>query len=270
MARAARLASALLLVLVTLMAIPSTAGAQVVQSVTFGGGYFWPKGENSRVTGDVLFANLNQPVYVPPDSTGSLDFAVGDFGAWTLFGEWNIAFNRHVEASAGIGFYHFGFSRTVESRYRDLVNQAAGNSDIQQDLKLHQIPITGLVRFVFGQPGKVQPYAGAGLAMIRFKYVEEGDFVDPVDLSIFCAGKSFVPGTPDSACFPAYQATGFAFGPVFVGGVRLPIGGDIYAFTAEGRWTWADGDTGGEAAGFLGDRIDLGGFTFNMGLMIRF
>lgn len=260
MARAARLASALLLILVTLMAIPSTAGAQVVQSVTFGGGYFWPKGYDSRVQGDVLVANLSQPIVIAdPPTTTSLDFEIGDFGAWTLFGEWNIAFNKNIEASAGVGFY----KQTVNSRYRDLVNQPAGNSDILQDLKLQQIPITGLVRFVFGQPGKVQPYAGAGLAAIRFTYIEEGDFVDPVDLSIFCAG---TPGCP----FPRFEASGFAFGPVFVGGVRLPIGGDIYAFTAEGRWTWADGDTGGDAAGFLGDRIDLGGFTFNMGLMIRF
>jgi hypothetical protein len=242
------------------MAVPSPAGAQVVQSVQFGGGYFWPKGFDGRVEGDVLVANLSQPlVIVDPPTTTSLDFEIGDFGAWTAFGEWNIAFNRHVEASAGLGFY----KRTVNSRYRDLVNQAEGNSDILQDLKLTQIPITGLVRFVFGQPGRVQPYAGAGLAAIRFTYSEEGEFVDPVDLSIFCAG---TPGCP----FPAFEASGFAFGPVFVGGVRLPIGGDIYSFTAEGRWTLVDGDTGGADAGFLGDRIDLGGFTFNMGLLIRF
>lgn len=256
MARAARWATALLI----LMAIPSTAGAQVVQSVTFGGGYFWPRGFDSRVEGDVLVANLSQPlVIVDPPTTTSLDFEIGDFGAWTLFGEWNIAFNRHVEASAGLGFY----KRTVESRYRDLVNQPAGNTDILQDLKLQQIPITGLVRFVFREPGTVQPYVGAGLAAIRFKYTEVGDFVDPVDFSIFCAG---TPGCP----FPAFEASGFAFGPLFLGGVRLPIGGDIYAFTAEGRWTFADGDTGGADAGFLGDRIDLGGFAFNMGLLIRF
>lgn len=257
MARAGRWVSALTLIL---LAFPSTAGAQLVQSVQFGGGYFWPRGFDSRVQGDVLVANLSQPiVIVDPPTTTSLDFEIGDFAAWTLFGEWNLAFNRHVEASAGLGFY----KQTVHSRYRDLVNSAAGNTDILQDLKLQQIPITGLVRFMPGSPGKIQPYAGAGITMVRFKYIEEGDFVDPVDLSIFCAG---TPGCP----FPRFEGSGFAFGPVFVGGVRLPIGGDIYAFTAEGRWTIVDGDTGGANNGFLGDRIDLGGFTFNMGLLIRF
>ena len=260
MARVGRCLAGARALLLILLAVPSTADAQVVQSVQFGGGYFWPKGYDSRVQGDVLVANLSQPLIIAdPPTTTSLDFEIGDFGAWTLFGEWNIAFNRHVEASAGLGYYR----QTVNSRYRDLVNQAAGNSDILQDLKLQQIPITGLVRFLFGGPGKVQPYAGAGLSAIRFQYVEEGEFVDPVDLSIFCAG---TPGCP----FPRFEASGFAFGPVFVGGVRLPIGGDIYAFTAEGRWTLVDGDTGGSDAGFLGDRIDLGGFSFNMGLLIRF
>jgi hypothetical protein len=260
MTRAARCLAGASAVLLILLAVPSTADAQLVQSVTFGGGYFWPKGYDGRVQGDVLVANLTQPVVdIPSGATTSLDFEIGDFGAWTLFGEWNIAFNKNIEASAGLGFY----KQTVNSRYRDLVNRPAGDTDILQDLKLQQIPITGLVRFLFGEPGKIQPYAGAGLTAVRFKYVEEGEFVDPVDLSIFCAG---TPGCP----FPAFEGSGFALGPVFVGGVRLPIGGDIYAFTAEGRWTLVDGDTGGEAAGFLGDRIDLGGFTFNMGLMIRF
>lgn len=256
MARAARWVSALLI----LIAIPSTAGAQVVQSVTFGGGYFKPWGFDGRVEGDVLVANLSQPlVIVDPPTTTSLDFEIGEFGMWSLFGEWNIAFNRYIEASAGLGFYQ----QTVDSRYRDLVNQPTGNTDILQKLKLQQIPITGLVRVVFRQPGQVQPYVGGGLAAIRFEYTETGDFVDPVDFSIFCAG---TPG----CLFPAFEASGFAFGPVFLGGVRLPIGGDIFAFAAEARWTFADGDTGGADAGFLGDRIDLGGFTFNMGLMIRF
>jgi hypothetical protein len=257
MARAAGIASALL---VGLLAIPSTADAQLVQSVQFGGGYFWPKGFDSRVQGDVLVANLSQPlIIVDPPTTTSLDFEIGDFAGWSFFGEWNLAFNPHVEASAGLGYYR----QTVNSRYRDLVNSAEGNSDIVQDLKLQQIPITGLVRFMPGRPGGIQPYAGVGISMIRFTYVEEGDFVDPVDLSIFCAG---TPGCP----FPRFEASGWAFGPVFVGGVRLPIGGDIYAFSAEARWTIADGDTGGSDNGFLGDRIDLGGFTFNMGLLIRF
>lgn len=266
MARAARWFSALLLILV---AIPSTAGAQVVQSVTFGGGYFFPKGFDGRTQGDVLVANLSQPlVIVDPPTTTSLDFEVGDFGAWTLFGEWNIAFNRNIEASAGLGFY----KQTVNSRYRDLVNQPAGNTDILQDLKLQQIPITGLVRFVFGEPGKIQPYAGAGLSMIRFQYSEEGDFVDPSDLTIFCAG---TPGCP----FPRFETSGFAFGPALVGGVRLPIGGDIYAFTAEGRYQWATGDLKRDCTNpddltkcYVdgATKIDLGGFTFNMGLLIRF
>jgi hypothetical protein len=237
---------------------PSAAHAQIVQSVQFGAGWFWPKGFEGRTTGDVLVANLTQPDVLPGVS-GSLEFDIGDFAGWTFFGEWNIAFNNYIEASAGLGFYQ----KTVPSRYRDLVDSSQGFTDITQDLKLRQIPLTGMVRFLGGRPGRVQPYGGIGIAAINFEYTERGDFVDPIDLSIFCAG---TPGCP----FPAYQASGFAFGPVFAGGVRLPVGGDIYGIVLEGRYQLVEGNTGGADAGFLGEKIDLSGFTFNMAMLIRF
>ncbi len=256
MSRAARWASAGLLVLVGL---PSPASAQVVQSFQFGAGWFSPKGYDGRATGDVLVANLSQPDVLPGVS-GSLEFDIADFRMWNLFGEWNVAFGDRIEASGGLAYYR----RTVPSRYRDLVNSARGNADIEQDLKLRQIPITGLVRFLpFGRAGSAQPYVGAGLVAVNFRYTESGEFVDPSDLSIFCAGS---PGCPTQR----YLATGTAVGPVLVGGIRLPVNGDIYAFTMEGRYQMVEGKTGGGAAGFLGDKLDLGGFTLNMAVLIRF
>jgi hypothetical protein len=256
MARVGRWASALLLVL---LGLPSVADAQVVQSVQFGGGWFMPKGLDSRAVGDVLVANLSQGD-VLPDVSGSLDFAIKDFRMWTAFGEWNIAFGDRIEASAGVGYY----IRTVPSRYRDLVNSDRGGADIEQDLRLRTIPITGLVRLLpFGKAGSVQPYVGGGIAAVNFRYTETGEFVDPTDLTIFCAG---TPGCEN----PRYLATGTAVGPVILGGVRLPVNGDIYAFTIEGRYQMVQGKTGGAVAGFLGDKIDLGGGTINFGVLIRF
>lgn len=264
MTRAARRGSALFLMV---LGLASPAEAQIVQSVQFGGGWFWPKGFEGRTSGDVLVANLTQPDVLPGVS-GSLEFDIGDFAFWSVFGEWNIAFNRRIEASAGIGFYQ----ETVPSRYRDLVDSSQGFSDITQDLKLRQIPFTGLVRFLGGRPGRVQPYAGGGITAISFQYTETGDFVDPVDLSVFCAG------TPGCA-FPSFEATGLAYGPVVVGGVRFPIGGDIFGFTAEGRYQWVTGDLPSAADcqadsskcfAFGATKIDLSGFTFNMAMLIRF
>ena len=256
MTRAVRWGSALLLVL---LGLPSSARAQVVQSVQFGVGYFSPRGFDGRATGDVWVANLSQPDVLPGVS-GSLEFAIGDFRMWNMFGEWNVAFGDRIEASGGTGYYR----RTVNSRYRDLVNSARGNADINQDLKLRTIPITGLVRFMpFGKAGSAQPYVGVGVTAVNFRYIESGEFVDPSDFTIFCAGTV---GCPN----PKYLATGTAVGPVLLGGVRLPVGGDIYAFTIEGRYHMVQGKTGGGASGFLGEKLDLGGFTFNMGVLVRF
>jgi hypothetical protein len=267
MTRASRWAGAVLLVV---LGLPVPARAQIVQSVNFGAGWFWPAGYNSRTPGDVLVANLTQPI-VAPGATGSLDFDIGEFGAWTFFGEWNVALNRHVEVSGGLSFYQ----ETVHSRYADLVDSQHNFSDIQQDLTLRMIPITGIVRFLpVGKPGSVQPYVGGGIAAINFQYTEKGDFVDTSDvtLPIYCAGS---PGCVN----PAYQATGMAFGPVFVGGVRLPIGGDLYGITLEGRYQWVKGDlpTAAECQNdlskcfaFGATKLDLSGFTFNMGMLIRF
>ncbi len=118
------------------------------------------------------------------------------------------------------------------------------------------MPITGVVRFLpFGGQANVQPYIGVGVGAFNFRYSESGQFVDPSDFSVFTH---------------SYTATGTAVGPVVLGGVRIPIKGDIYGFSTEYRYQWVSGDTGGIAKGFLGDKIDLSGGTLNFAFLIRF
>jgi hypothetical protein len=236
-----------------LAALATPASAQVVQSLGFGAGWFTPRAFDARVTGDVLVADLTQPVvpgYEP--LTSSLAFKIGDFHGVPLFGEWNVAFGRHLEASAGVTYY----SRKVHSVYADWLNEARGRAEIEQDLRLRMIPITAAVRFLpMGDATGFQPYVGGGVAIVPFRYTETGDFLDPSDLSIFNA---------------RFVASGTATGPVLLGGIRMPMGGDVYALTIEGRYQWVDGATGGVAKDFLGDRLDLSGGTVNFGLLIRF
>jgi len=101
----------------------------------------------------------------------------------------------------------------------------------------------------------VQPYVGVGISALSFRYSEVGDFVDPSDSAIF-------PGV--------FVATGVAPGAVVLAGVRVPIKGDIYAFTFESRYQFGSGKTGGVAAGFLNDKIDLSGNNITVGFLIRF
>ena len=234
-----------------LLGVAVPASAQVVHSMTIGAGIFWPRGFDQRVEGDVLVANLTQPE-VFPGATASLDFKISDFRAYPIYGEWNIGFGDRIEVSVGVGYQN----KSVNSRYLDLVNTANNDSDILQELRLRMIPISGTVKFLpFGQAGSFQPYVGGGISVVNFKYTETGDFVDPSTLEIFN---------------DQFTADGFAFGALIFGGLRMPLGGDVYALQVEGRYLFGSGDTGGNDAGFLGDKIDLSGGSLNFGFLIRF
>ena len=229
----------------------SPASAQVVQSIHFGAGIFAPRGFDSRVDNDVLLRDsLGEFLPADPSLSDALAFEMADFRAGQLFGEWNIAFGDRLEVGAGVGFY----KRSVPTVYYDVVDEQG--FDIDQTLSLRVIPLTAVVRFLpFGRAGDVQPYIGAGIGAFSYRYAEFGRFVDPETLDIF---------------EDRFTTTGVAPGGVVLGGVRLPIGGDIYGLTLEGRYQFATGDTGGIDAGFLADKIDLGGFQFNVGLLVRF
>ena len=254
--------TSLLVVAALLLAAP--ASAQIVQSIQLGAGYFWPRGFESRVSGDVLVEDLTtaDPLqFLTEDCLNRTSSCIKAFRSWMISGEWNFGFSDRIEVSAGLGYY----SKSVPSRYRDTVNghfteTTADDTDIEQTIALRMVPITGIVRFLpVGRPSSFQPYVGAGIAVIPFRYREIGDFVDSTDGTIFPAD---------------YIETGTAFGPVLVGGMRIPISGDIYALTIEGRYHWATGDISGlDENGqpkFLTDKIDLGGGSINFGFLIRF
>src|SRR5258705_863065 len=153
----ARLAMALT-VFATLGA-PAAASAQIrqvsttsdsKQTVNFTIGYFALKGLDSRVNDDVL---LNEVQSAQP-----LLFEVKDFNSALIGGEYLVAASSNVELGLGIGFSQ----RTVPSVYARLTH--ADNSEIAQDLKLRQVPVTFTGRFLLRPRGSaVEPYVGAGI-----------------------------------------------------------------------------------------------------------
>lgn len=206
------------------------------QAFGFTLGYFKVKGDDSRVDGDVIFNNH-----------GSLIFDTDDFNSWTYGAEYLFALTDYIELGAGISYYQ----GTTPSIYQITDDQGF---EIAQELKLRQIPMSATVRFLpLGRKGSVQPYIGAGVTAINWRYSETGDFIDFEDL-----------------VFPGkFVADGTNFGPVILGGVRIPVT-DIWNIGGEFRWHRAEGDTGGIDEGFLGDKIDLGGTTFNFTVHFRF
>ena len=226
--------------------LASTASAQVVQVtradarnlVGFNLGYFMVKGEDSRVDGDVLLADLND-----------LAFQIDDFNNFTFGGEWLYGVGKFVETGVSVGYYQ----STVTSVYRNFVND--NGSEIVQDLKLRITPINATIRFLpAGRGAPIEPYIGGGLGIFNWRYSESGEFVDFSDGSIFRE---------------QYKADGWSVGPVIVAGLRIPIG-DALTTGFEYKWQKAEGDTDSAQTNLLGDKIDLGGNTFSFTMHFRF
>ncbi|MEO7276044.1 MAG: hypothetical protein ABIX28_12430 [Vicinamibacterales bacterium] len=207
---------------------------------TFGG--FFPRGEDSRDVDDTILANLDD-----------LAFDVKDFRNVTFSGEYLFGISDFLEAGVGVGYYQ----KTVNSVYANFVN--TNGSEIAQDLKLRTVPVTATIRFLpVGRNAPVQPYVGGGVAIINWRYSEIGDFVDFDNNNTVFSNRS-----------NPFVADGTAIGPVLLGGVRFPVG-DAVTFGGEVRWQKATGDTGGINAGFLGEKIDLGGATASFTIHFRF
>jgi outer membrane protein W len=241
----ARLATAL--TVVATLCAPAVASAQVrqvstssdsKQTVNFTIGYFALKGLDSRVEDDVLLNELQ--------SAQPLEFQVKDFNSAIFGAEYLLGVTSNVEVGVGVGYAQ----RTVLSRYAHLEHN--DGTDITQDLKLRQIPVAFTGRFLLMPRGSaVEPYIGAGLVAIRYRYSEVGEFV-----------------ADDRSIFPArYLAEGTAVGPTVLAGLRAPVG--IWSAGGEVRWQKAEAK-GLRDLEFVGDKFDLGGWTANFTFGVRF
>jgi hypothetical protein len=237
------------LVVTALVLLPGVAAAQ--QGVSLNIGYFAVRGEDARVAGDTIVADLFQPY---PDA---LAFNVSDFNSATVGGEWLVPVGQYLEAGVGVSFYQ----RTVNSVYQDLTYESG--AEIEQRLKLRIIPVTASIRFMpLGRRAAVQPYIGAGIGVFSWRYSETGDFADT----------TYFPDYTE-----VYRANfvdkGTALGPVIMGGVRIPLSLG-FAFGGEIRYQRADAPIDGKDENgnnlFLGDRLDLSGFTYQANLIFRF
>ena len=240
--------------LAALLGSATPASAQIVHGLQISAGAFVPHGYDSRGSGDTLVGNLDDLDFRGCE-VDPITSCIHRFNGANISGEWVVGVGDHVEFGAGLGFY----SRTVHSYYRDYT--FPDQTDINQDLQLRIVPVTGVVRFLAGHPGPFQPYVGVGVSALNYRYSETGTFIDFTQLD---ATGAFV-------TYPEhYVATGTAFGPVVLAGFRAPVKGDIWAFTTEWRYQAGSGSTGGPTSGFVGPRIDLGGNSINFGVLVRF
>lgn len=215
------------------MTLGGPAAAQQTLNVSVG--LFTPRGEDARVSGDVLNANRT-----------FLLFDVSEFRSASVGGEWLVPLGAFIEGGAGIGFTR----RTVPSIYEDFVDN--DGTEIEQDLRLRIVPMAFTLRLVpTGRRSPVQPYVGAGVGVFNWRYSEGGEFID------FGAGREIFRDQ--------FVASGNRTGAVALGGIRFA--GDEVSSGFEVRYHKAEADLDER---FAGSKIDLGGWTYNFTLGLRF
>ena len=233
----------LLLAATAILAASGSASAQ--QTLNFNIGYFTVRGEDARTGAGC--SNCGRDVDVLIADNDFLTFDINDFNGATIGGEWLIPLGRFAEAGAGLSFSR----RTVPSVYTNYVN--ANGSEVDQNLRLRLLPIDLTVRVVpLGPRSTFQPYFGAGLSVINWRYSEFGNFIDF--------------STPARTVYSAeYNADGTSTGPVVLGGARWADGG--ISVGGEVRYRQAVGDL---TSDFASDKLDLGGWSYQATIGYRF
>jgi opacity protein-like surface antigen len=216
--------------LVSSALVLAVSGPALAQDAVVGAniGGFLLKGEESRDRDDVLRRNLS-----------FLEFDLPDFNGATVGGDVGVSLGSFIEVGVGINY----FQRTVPTIYSDFVDE--DGTEIDSDMKLRNIPIAFTAKlFPLTRDAGVQPYVGAGVQLNRWKYTEVGEFLDFDTDEIF----------RDS-----FTDEGTEIGPVFLGGIRFPVGGNAL-IGGEWRYSTAKADLD-PSLGFFGDKLDLGGHT---------
>jgi hypothetical protein len=232
--RTKKLAAAAVLALGVFCGSATSAHAQQTVNLTLGG--FLPFGQDGRVSNDVLLADHR-----------FLAFDFKDLSNATAGAEWLVPVGPVVEFGVGASMYR----RTLPTVYRDFV--ASDGTEIEQNLRLRMIPVSLTARIVpTGQDSPFQPYVGAGLAIVSWRYSEFGDFVDF--------------GSPGLVIRPGvFVAKGTELAPVVVGGLRLVS--DTFSLGGEVRYQKADAELDNR---FAASALDLGGWTYQATLGVRF
>ena len=163
--------------------VAAPASAQMVHSVSGGLGVFWPRGFDSRVTGDIWVEDLN-PSFNLPDVFLGLAFEIGDFKAANVFGEWAVSFGNHFEFGAGLSYLQ-------PDRAQHLSRRRSTSCPTARSSRSRRISSCACCRSPASSassrcgPGSIQPYVGGGISAINFRYSEVGEFVDPSDGLVF-------------------------------------------------------------------------------------
>ena len=220
------------LTLLTLAAVPVVSEAG---SLDIRGGAFFPETHSNLFVDDAA-------LYIKDGRPLKKSDWVGFLGG--------VQYNMKLNPMAELGFSIDGYWRSFDTSYRDFTGES--DREIFQTLRLTTVPIA--VQLRLGPTGRqLSPYVAVGGDMIPYQYEEYGDFIDFDTASH--------PIIPDS-----FISEGVGWGFHVAGGIRAPINHDM-SVNAEVKYQWCKDDMPDD---FVGNEIDLSGFTATLGVNIRF
>jgi hypothetical protein len=169
-----------------------------------------------------------------------------------------VEYNHVLSKNLEVGVHYDYYSRTTDTSYRNYTRP--DGSEIRQSLRLRVAPLGVTLRLLpTGKRHQIVPYVGGGVDALFYKYEEYGDFIDFFDPALTVKPDHFV-------------SESTAFGVHALGGLRVYLNRD-FAVVGEGRYQWGKDDMGEDFSPNepgLVNRIDLGGWTFTVGLHVRF
>ena len=231
---------------------PALARAQPSPDFLFGS----PKGMIG-VRGGWVFASAKSDLFTFVQRHLTVDRK--DFNAPAIGVDVEVAMTPRASAIVG-----FDFARTSKnSEYRDFVDNQ--RLPITQTTRLSELNLSGSVKLAITPrgreissrawiPASVTPYVGAGAGMLKYEFLQFGDFID-VD-------------TANAAIFEdTFRSAGWAPSAHVFGGVDVRVYKRLY-ISGEGRYLWSSGTPDRDFIDF--DPIDLAGFKATAGVHYMF
>ena len=231
---------------------PARAGAQTSPDFLFGS----PNGMIGVRSG-WIFASANSDLFTFVQEHLTVDRK--DFNAPAIGVDVEFAVAPRVGV---IGGFDYGRA-SKDSEYRDFVDDQ--RLPITQTTQLSELNLSGSVKFAVTPRGRdisnrawipaaVTPYVGAGGGVMRYEFLQYGDFID-VD-------------SPAMDIFTdTFRSSGWTPTAHVFGGVDVRVYKRLY-LSGEGRYLWSNGTPDRDFIDF--DPIDLAGFKATVGVHYMF
>jgi len=190
------------------------------------------------------------------DMRDRLTLDTGDFAAEAFAADIMVRTTPGLDVGGG-----FQWSQSAaESEFRDFVYE--NDDPIQQTTRLRRAALSALVRvYPLGRgeslaqfawvPKRFTPFVGGGAGVLWYRLRQNGDFVNETNFDIFSS---------------VYESNGSALAGQLLAGADYWVTPAI-ALTAEGRYTMASDEPGGD---FEYSNVDLSGLQLTAGLSFRF